>query len=108
VSLSTKESFLVTGISIVHGENDLLDNTLDLGVVCRGVGANFPYINCGVRGDSTYRAVNALGTGNFAKRGGLLQYATTVIIEYGPNDVGGTEARTAAQCLADRATLYAA
>ncbi|PDT05691.1 hypothetical protein CO666_03550 [Rhizobium chutanense] len=107
LSVSARESIIAFGTSITHGENDTLDSTLDLGIIARGAGVNFGYINCGVRGDSAYRAVNVLGTGNFAKRAALAQYATKAIIEYGPNDIGTVEARTAAQCLADRATLYA-
>ncbi|QIG74530.1 SGNH hydrolase-type protein [Rhizobium phage RHph_Y25] len=107
LSVSNKESVIAYGTSITHGENDTLDATLDLGIVARGVGMTSGYINCGVRGDSAYRAVNVLGTSNFAKRAALALYATRAIIEYGANDVGTVEARTAAQCLADRATMYA-
>lgn len=107
VANSAVKSPIFFGTSITHGENDTLDSTLDLGILARGIGTAWPYINCGVRGDSAYRAVNVLGTSNFAKRMALCAYATEAIIEYGANDVGTLEARTAAQCLADRATLYA-
>ena len=107
LSVSSVKSPILFGTSIVHGENDTLDSTLDLGLLARALGTAWPYINCGVRGDSAYRAVNVGGTANFAKRMGLCAYATEAIIEYGPNDVGTVEARSATQCLADRATMYA-
>lgn len=93
-------SVAIIGDSIALGTQDTPDASGDQGIVARGIGGSFGYVNLGVGNDS---AVSFLSS--HALRVALAQYASTIVIQYGVNDL--VASRTSAQILADRSSIAA-
>ena len=84
----------------MYGNWDTYNSTGNLGAIARAVGPSFAYLNlaCGNdRGDQFLK--------NHAKRASLAQYASTIFIHYGANDLAGGQ--TAEQVLASRSGIAA-
>lgn len=102
IGMSSKESYLLHGDSIVQGSADQIDSFKVCGIFSRGLRDKLlPYCNLGVRGDlvSGYVASNTI-------RNSMRQYATRVLSNYGINDA--LNGRTYAQICADLLTFWAA
>jgi hypothetical protein len=98
VTNTTRPSVAIIGDSIVYGNFDYFDATGDLGIIARAVGSSFGYLNlaCGNdRGDQFVRS--------HARRAALAQYASTIFIQYGTNDLAAGQ--TAEQVLANRSEI---
>ncbi len=96
----TGRSFALIGDSRTEGTQDAGASS-DKGEIARALTNRFPYINLGVGND---RAVTFVAS--YAKRLALAAQCSDVVMGLGGNDL--SLGRTAAQILADRATIKAA
>lgn len=93
------ESYACIGDSRCAGDQDYsYSRTGGVGELERTLGQNYPTINLGVGGDQINTAL-----GRYTKRAAAAAYCTRIADEYGTNDITG--ARTAAQLLADKASM---
>lgn len=103
IASSDRGAWAVIGDSIYAGVNDtVFDPSGGRGIVGRPLAKNGPHLNMGVPGDrATWYAANS------TKRRAVMTAAgvTSCILGLGVNDIGN--ARTAANILADRATIRA-
>lgn len=95
---SVKSAFLL-GDSLLYGSQDSGDATTDTGIFARAIGGSYPYIQCGVSGDSAVKFV-----ASNAKRLALAQYCDVVFCNYGTNDIW-SNARRSDQVIADLITI---
>jgi hypothetical protein len=91
-------SVAIIGDSIAYGAFDSFDASGDIGILARAVGPLFAYINLACGNDRADRFVS-----NNSRRVALANYTSTIIIQYGVNDLMG--GRSAEQLLEDRATI---
>lgn len=101
VGRTTRRSAYLLCDSRGAGANDTYDRSGDVGEVARTVGAAMGYVNVSVPSD---RAV--WWATYYAQRIKLLDYCTDAIVVLGINDLA-SGGRSAAQVLADLATIYA-
>lgn len=98
VAQSQLPSVAIVGDSLAYGNFDSFDASGDLGIVARGIGSRFGYINLACGNDGAAQFVLSS-----SRRLALAQYASTVIIQYGVNDL--LRGRSAEQILKDRAAI---
>lgn len=89
-----RPSIYVCGDSRSFGVNDTADTSLDMGIICRSIGADFAYINGSASGDSLQRFF-----ASHARRLELSRFCSHIVNALGINDVGA--GRTAGQIQAD-------
>lgn len=93
-------SFAILGDSLAYGNFDSQDASGDVGIVARGIGSSFPYLNLACGNDRAVQFVK-----NHDRRVELAQLASHIVIQYGVNDLSSN--RTAEQLLADRSAIAA-
>ena len=100
VSKTTLPSFAIVGDSLAYGNFDDADDSGDVGIVARGIGPSFGYVNLACGND---RAIDFLRSHRQRLELGL--FASNIIIQYGLNDFASN--RTGYQVLADRTAIAA-
>jgi len=88
----------ILGDSIAYGSYDAFDESGDVGIVARAVGPSFAYLNLACGHDRADKFMD-----NHSRRVALAAYASSVVIQYGVNDL--KNGRTAEQILADRSAI---
>lgn len=111
IARTSSGSIFLPGDSRIAGLTDTTVGTSgDQGEIARTIGPKFAYINCGVAGTSITDWVTgtALSSGA-ALRKALSQYCTTVIGNYGINDItfDGTSSATMQARVASLAAIFA-
>jgi hypothetical protein len=100
VAQSQSPSVAIIGDSLAYGNFDNFDASGDIGIVARGIGPHFAYINLSSGNDAASQFAS-----NNSRRLALAQYCSTAVIQYGVNDL--LRGRSAEQILKDRSAIAA-